>query len=111
MPFERTEAFALIGGTIDEDLAADHIPKGQKHLHQFSIAKFLGQMVDEQVAPLGAGDGAAWEHQKIFKELTNLPLNTNIVNDTKYYKESNGMLIHIDTLDMKDNTTFTRRIV
>lgn len=31
-------------------------------------------MVDEEVAALGARDGAAWEHKKIFKELTNLPL-------------------------------------
>lgn len=73
---QRTETLALVGGAVDEYFAADDVAKGQKHLHQFGVSKLLRQVVDEEVAALGARDGAAWEHKKIFKELTNLPLNT-----------------------------------
>ena len=29
----KAEAFALIGGSVNEDLGADDIAKGQEHLH------------------------------------------------------------------------------
>lgn len=74
----HTKTFALIGGAINEDLAANHVAKREKHLHQFSVSKFLWQVVNEEVAALGPRYGASWEHEKIFKELTNLPLNTAI---------------------------------
>lgn len=31
--YNTTETFALVCSTIDEDLGADHIAKGQEHLH------------------------------------------------------------------------------
>ena len=49
-----TEALALVGGTVDVDLGADDVAKGHKHLSQLCVPELLGQMVDEQVAALGA---------------------------------------------------------
>lgn len=49
-----TETLALISGPIYEDFAADDVPKRQKHLHQFRIAELLREVVDEEVAALGA---------------------------------------------------------
>lgn len=74
-----TETLALVSGTIDKDFAADHVAEGKKHLHELGISKFLGQVVNEEVTALRAGNGAAWEHQKFFKELTNLLSNTNVL--------------------------------
>lgn len=73
-----TETFALVSSAVDENFATDDVAEGQEHLHQLRVSELLRQVVDEEVAALGAGDRAAWEHKKIFKELTNLPLN-NIV--------------------------------
>lgn len=56
-----TEAFALVGGTVDEHFAADDVAEGEEHLHELSIAKLLRQVVDEQVAALGARYGTPWE--------------------------------------------------
>lgn len=44
-----TETLALIGRSVHEYLGGDNIAEGQEHLHQFVIAKLLGQVVDEQV--------------------------------------------------------------
>lgn len=49
----------MIGGSVDEDFGTDDVPEGKEHLHEFSVAEFLGKMIDEEVATLGAGDGAA----------------------------------------------------
>ena len=46
------KALALVGGTVNEDLAADDISKGEKHLHQLRISELLWQMVDKQIATL-----------------------------------------------------------
>ncbi len=54
-----TEALALVGGAVDEDLGADDVAEGQEHLHELGVAELLRQVVDEEVAALGAGDGAA----------------------------------------------------
>ena len=56
-----TEAFALVGGPVYEDLGADDVAKGKEHLHEFRVAKFLGKVIDEEVAALRTGDGTAWE--------------------------------------------------
>ena len=37
-----TEALALVGGPVDEDLGADDVAEGQEHLHQLGVAKLLG---------------------------------------------------------------------
>ena len=60
----RTEALALIGGPIDEHFGADDVAEWQKHLHQLGVAKFLRQMVDEQIAALWPRDGATWTAAK-----------------------------------------------
>lgn len=44
-----TEALALVGDTINEDLGADDLAKGHEHLGEFSIAKLLRQVVDEEI--------------------------------------------------------------
>lgn len=42
-----TETFALVGGAINEDFAADYVPEREKHLHELPVPKLLGQVVDE----------------------------------------------------------------
>lgn len=42
-----TEALALIGSSVDEDLGADDVSEGHEHLHELCISEFLRQMVDE----------------------------------------------------------------
>ena len=42
-----TEALALIGSSVDEDLGADDVTEGHEHLHELCISEFLRQMVDE----------------------------------------------------------------
>lgn len=49
-----TEALALISSPVYKDFAADDVPKRQEHLHQFRIAELLREVVDEEVAALGA---------------------------------------------------------
>lgn len=75
---QLTETLALVSSAIDEDLATDHIPERNEHLHQLCITKLLRQVVDEEIAALRPRDGAPWKHNKFFKELTNLPLNSVI---------------------------------
>ena len=53
---DEAEAFALVGGPVDKHLGADHVTEGEEHLHQLSVTKLLGQVVDEQVAPLRTTD-------------------------------------------------------
>ena len=45
-----TETFALISGPIDEDFGTDDIAERQEHLHELSVTKLLGQMINEKVA-------------------------------------------------------------
>ena len=49
---DKAKAFALVGGTVDEDFATDNIAKGKEHLHQLCISKLLRQMINEEVTPL-----------------------------------------------------------
>lgn len=49
-----TETLALVSGAINEHLAANDVPKREEHLHQFGVPKLLRQVVDEEVAALGA---------------------------------------------------------
>ena len=58
---DEPEALALVGRPVDEHLRADDVAKGEEHLHELGVAKLLGQVVDEQVAALGATDRAAWK--------------------------------------------------
>ena len=48
----RTEAFALVGCSVDVDLCADDVSEWHEHLSEFWVAKLLGQVVDEQVTAL-----------------------------------------------------------
>ena len=52
-----TKTFALISSSINEYFGADDISKGQEHLHQFSITKLLGKVIDEQVATFRSRNG------------------------------------------------------
>jgi len=45
-----TEAFALIGCTVNVNFGADNVAKRQKHLRQFGVAELLRQMIDEEIA-------------------------------------------------------------
>lgn len=51
---QLTEAFTLIGGAIHVHLGADDCAKGHKHLRQFVVAKFLGEVVNKQIAAFRA---------------------------------------------------------
>lgn len=46
---ELTKAFTLVGGTINEDFGRDDAAKRKEHLHEFCIAKLLGQVINEEV--------------------------------------------------------------
>lgn len=47
-----TEALALVGCPVHEDLRGDDGAEGQKHLHEFIVSELLWQVVDEQVTTL-----------------------------------------------------------
>ena len=47
---QLTEALALVGGAVNEDLGRDDVAKRYEHLHELTIAELLGQVVDEEVA-------------------------------------------------------------
>ena len=47
-----TEAFALVCGSVHEDLGGDDRPEGQEHLHELIIAELLRQVVDEEITAL-----------------------------------------------------------
>lgn len=53
-----TKAFTLVSRPIHKHFRGDDITEREEHLHQLSIPKLLGQMVDEQVTALGpCGEG------------------------------------------------------
>lgn len=55
-----TKAFTLVSRPIHKHFRGDDITEREEHLHQLSVPKLLGQMVDEQVTalgPCGAGRG------------------------------------------------------
>ena len=54
---DEPKALALVGGSVNEDLGADDVPEGEEHLHELSISKLLGKMVDEEIAALRSTDG------------------------------------------------------
>ena len=54
---DKPEALALIGGSVYEDFGADDVPEGEKHLHELSVTKLLGKVVDEEIASLRSTDG------------------------------------------------------
>ena len=56
---DEAEAFALVGGSVNEDFGADNIPEGEKHLHELGVSKLLGKMVDEEIAALRTTDGTS----------------------------------------------------
>jgi len=49
---DYTEAFALIGGTVDVHLGANDVTERHKHLCQFGVSELLRQVIDEQIAAL-----------------------------------------------------------
>ena len=48
-----TETFALFGNFIDEHLSADYVSVGCKGHVEVLVRVVLGEVVDEEVAPLG----------------------------------------------------------
>jgi len=48
----KSEAFALVGGTVNKHLSRDDIAKGQEHLQHLRVTEFLRQVVDEDVTAL-----------------------------------------------------------
>jgi hypothetical protein len=53
-----TKAFTLVSRPIHKHFRGDDITEREEHLHQLSVPKLLGQMVDEQVTALGpCGEG------------------------------------------------------
>lgn len=57
-----TKAFTLVSRPIHKHFRGDDITEREEHLHQLSVPKLLGQMVDEQVAALGpCGEGGGRE--------------------------------------------------
>ena len=56
---DEAEAFALVGGSVNEDFGADDIAEGEKHLHELGVTELLGQVVDEEIAALRTTDGAS----------------------------------------------------
>lgn len=56
-----TKAFTLVSRPIHKHFRGDDITEREEHLHQLSVPKLLGQMVDEQVTALGpCGEGRGW---------------------------------------------------
>lgn len=59
-----TKAFTLVSRPIHKHFRGDDITEREEHLHQLSVPKLLGQMVDEQVTalgPCGGGGGSGEE--------------------------------------------------
>lgn len=48
----ESEAFALIRRPINEHFGTDDVSERKEHLHQLRVAKFLRQVVDEQVTAI-----------------------------------------------------------
>lgn len=56
-----TKAFTLVSRPIHKHFRGDDITEREEHLHQLSVPKLLGQMVDEQVTALGpCSEGRGW---------------------------------------------------
>ena len=62
----KSEALALVGGSVDEDFAADNISKGKEHLHQLCISKLLRQMINEKVASFWSTYGATYKRSVLY---------------------------------------------
>jgi len=62
---DKAETFALISCSVNEHLGADNVAKWKKHLHQLSISKLLGKVVDEEVTAVRTGYGTAntWDRK------------------------------------------------
>ena len=73
-----TEAFALVGGTIDENLGGYDVAKGDEHLHELTVTKLLRQVVDEQVAAFGSWDRASYHINQSTSKHLNLKYNTQV---------------------------------
>ena len=69
---DEAEALALVGGAVDEHLGADHVAEREEHLHQLGVPKLLGQVVDEQVAALGAADRATCKKTDVSSFVVNI---------------------------------------
>ena len=53
---DKAKAFALVCGSVNEDLGADDIAKWKEHLHQLCITKLLRKMVNKKIAALWSTD-------------------------------------------------------
>ena len=90
---DKAEAFALIRGSVNEDLGADNVAKGKEHLHQFSISKLLWKMVDKQVTSFRTTDRTPWNITIIillfrlqFKVINHFTLNLHTSIKTEQVK-------------------------
>ena len=61
---ELTETFALVSGSVNENFGADDVSERQEHLHELSITKLLGKVIDEEITALGARDGTSYNLEK-----------------------------------------------
>ena len=53
---DETKAFAEVRVLVDEHFGADDATKWLEHLHQIHVLHIIGQVVDEEITPLGACD-------------------------------------------------------
>ena len=65
---DKSKALALVGGAVNEDLAADNIAKGEEHLHQLSVSKLLRQVVDEEITSFRATQRTACGENSVLRE-------------------------------------------
>ena len=61
---ELTETFALVSGSVNENFGADDVSERQEHLHELSITKLLGKVIDEEITALRARDGTSWKNKR-----------------------------------------------
>lgn len=59
-----TKAFTLVSRPIHKHFRGDDITEREEHLHQLSVPKLLGQMVDEQVTALGPCGGGGGQGRR-----------------------------------------------
>jgi len=56
---DKSETFALVSGSVNENFGADDVSERQEHLHELSIPKLLRKVIDEEITALGARDGTS----------------------------------------------------
>ena len=76
---DKSKALALVGRSVNEDFGADNVPEGKKHLHELSITKLLGKVVDEEIATLRSAEATTCR--------VKLVRNSNYLDDLQKFEE------------------------